>query len=68
VGVVISLYYYFGVIRTVYWGQETANREPIAISVPMRLAMVSCIAGMFFIGIFPGPVLKLASEAVKSLK
>lgn len=67
VGVVISLYYYFGVIRAIYWSKDVPNLAPIPMSRPMRLAVVVCIAGMFWLGLFPGALLTLATEAVKSL-
>ena len=68
VGVVISLYYYFGVIRAIYWSKETAGREPIEISKPMQFALGICIIGMFWLGLMPNWALKLAEEAVKSLR
>src|SRR5450756_2952172 len=33
-GVVISLYYYFGVIRAIYWSKDTADLSPIELSAP----------------------------------
>ena len=68
VGVVISLYYYFGVIRVIYWSKDVAGREPITISTPMRVAVAVCIAGMFWLGLFPGAVIRVAEEATKVLK
>ncbi len=68
VGVVISLYYYFGVIRAIYWSKETPSREPIAISLPMQFALGVCIIGMFWLGLFPNWLLGIATEAVKSLQ
>jgi NADH-quinone oxidoreductase subunit N len=68
VGVVISLYYYFGVIRAVYWSQDAPNLSPIQISRPMRLAIVVCILGMFWLGLFPNAVLKLAETSAGVLK
>ncbi|TAK99753.1 MAG: NADH-quinone oxidoreductase subunit N [Verrucomicrobia bacterium] len=67
VGVVISLYYYFGVIRAIYWSKDAASREPILISTPMRVAIVGCIAGIFWLGVAPGAVLRLAESAVNAL-
>jgi NADH-quinone oxidoreductase subunit N len=66
VGVVISLYYYFGVIRAIYWSKDVPNIAPIPMSRPIRLVVVACIAGMFWLGLFPGALLTLATEAVKS--
>ena len=68
VGVVISLYYYFGVIRAIYFSKEVASREPIEISKPMQFALGVCIIGMFWLGLMPNWVLNLANEAVKVLK
>ncbi|MBU6400496.1 MAG: NADH-quinone oxidoreductase subunit N, partial [Verrucomicrobia bacterium] len=68
VGVVISLYYYFGVIRAIYWSRDPADLSPIAVSCPMRFSLYSCIAGMLYLGIFPDRVLRLTMQAVKSLR
>jgi NADH-quinone oxidoreductase subunit N len=68
VGVVISLYYYFGVIRAIYWSKETPSREPIPLSRPMQFAIGVCIAGMFWLGLMPGAVLRLAESATRVLK
>lgn len=67
VGVVISLYYYFGVIRAMYWA-ETTDREPIPISWPNRMALAVCAAGMLYLGILPGWLVEVATRAVSALK
>ena len=67
VGVVISLYYYFGVVRAVYWSKDSGERSLIPISTPMRFAIGVCIAGMFWLGVFPGALVKVATVAVKVL-
>jgi NADH-quinone oxidoreductase subunit N len=67
-GVIISLYYYFGVIRAIYWSENPENLTPIQASKPIRISIYACIVGMFFIGLFPGPLVNLANEAVKMLK
>ncbi len=67
IGVIISLYYYFGVIRAMYWSDEPADLSPIVVSVPMRISLGVCIAAMLFLGIFPSGVLASATEAVKAL-
>ncbi len=68
VGVVISLYYYFGVVRAIYWSEEAGDLSPIPLSEPVRVSLYGCIAGMFFLGLFPGPLVNLAAEAVKVLR
>ena len=67
VGVVISLYYYFGVIRAVYFSKDAAAVSPIVISLPMKLAIGLCVAGIFYLGLFPSALLNLADGAVKVL-
>jgi NADH-quinone oxidoreductase subunit N len=67
-GMVISLYYYFGVIRAIYWSEGTADFSPIPISLPTRISLYACIAGMFFLGLFPDALVNLATEAVKVLR
>jgi len=63
VGVVISLYYYFNVVRVMYWDGATGSREPVEFSLPMRFAIVGCIVGMFWLGLAPNSMLKLAEGA-----
>lgn len=66
-GVVMSLYYYFGVVRAMYWSAENPGDAPIRISAPVRFALFVCIGGIFYIGLFPGGLLNVTSKAVASL-
>ena len=68
VGVVISFYYYFGVIKAIYFGKSANDASPITMSLPMKAVVCVCIAGMFWLGLMPSSVLKLANEAVAVLK
>lgn len=67
VGVVISLYYYFGVIRAVYWGGAPSDPAPIQTSLATKIALAACIAGMFALGVTPQGTLNLAGNAVSGL-
>jgi len=67
-GVVISLYYYFGVVRAIYWSKDAPDLSPIALSAPAKVSVWVCIAGMFWIGLFPSVVLNLATAAAQALK
>ncbi|HTL72536.1 MAG TPA: NADH-quinone oxidoreductase subunit N [bacterium] len=67
-GVVISLYYYFGVIRTIYWSKEPKDLSVIELSAPAKLAAWVCIAGIFWLGLFPNTVINLAAAAADALK
>ena len=66
-GVVISMYYYFGVIRALYWPAEVSDSSPVPISWPNRLLLVISAAGMFYLGLMPGSLLEIAELAVKAL-
>ena len=66
-GVVISLYYYFGVVRAIYWSAENRDSSPIALSRPIRFALVVCVIGMFYLGVFPEPLLKFTASAAHAL-
>ncbi|MBU6409352.1 MAG: NADH-quinone oxidoreductase subunit N, partial [Verrucomicrobia bacterium] len=67
-GVLISFYYYFGVIRAIYWSRDPSDLSPIPLSAPAKFSMAICIAGMFWIGIFPNTILTLATQAADALK
>jgi NADH-quinone oxidoreductase subunit N len=66
-GIIISFYYYFGVIRAIYWSKEAADLSPIPISGAAKFSIAICIAGMFWLGTFPNTVVTLADEAAKAL-
>jgi NADH-quinone oxidoreductase subunit N len=66
VGVVISIYYYFGVVRAIYWGR-TENALPIPVSAPLRFALVVCMAGIFWLGVFPGGWFEVVKNSAAAL-
>jgi len=67
-GAVISIYYYFGVIRAIYWSKEAPDLSPIQLSAPAKFSIWVCIAGIFWLGLFPSTVLDLANQAAAVLK
>ena len=67
-GVIISLYYYFGVIRAIYWSKSPEDLSPIELSAPAKLSIWICLAGIFWLGLFPNTVLNLANAAAAVLK
>jgi len=67
-GVVISIGYYFGVIRAIYWSRDPANLSPIAISLPIRLALYVCVIGMLLLGLFPSPAVHATKQAAEALQ
>jgi NADH-quinone oxidoreductase subunit N len=66
-GVIISLYYYFGVIRAIYWSKDPEDLSPIEISSPAKLSIWACLAGIFWIGLFPNTVLNITNLAAAAL-
>ena len=67
VGVVISFYYYFGVVRAIYWSKDAPDLSPIRLSGPVKVSICICIAGMLWLGIFPNTVLNFANDAAAVL-
>jgi NADH-quinone oxidoreductase subunit N len=66
-GVVISLYYYFGVIRAIYWSKDVPDVTPIELSAPAKFFIWVCLAGIFWIGILPNALVNYATAAAKVL-
>ena len=64
VGVVISLYYYFGVIRAIYWSQPPADLSPLPVSIPLGVSLAACIGGMLLLGVYPNALLHLTNRIV----
>ena len=63
-GVVMSLYYYFNVVRAIFWSREAKDLSPIQLSAPAMVTAWICIGGIFWLGLFPDTVLNLAQSAV----
>ena len=66
-GVVISLYYYFGVVRAIYFSKDATDLSPIPVSGSAKVCIWLSLAGILWLGIFPNTVLNLAAEAAKIL-
>jgi len=64
-GVVVSIYYYFGVIKAIYWSKDAPDMSPIPVSLPMRLAVTVCIVGMLVLGLYPDAIQGLADNAAQ---
>jgi NADH-quinone oxidoreductase subunit N len=67
-GVAISLYYYFGVVRAMYWSNEAKDLSPIAVSWPIRITIYVCLAGMLYLGLLPNALVEATTQAVKLLR
>ena len=62
--VACGFYYYFKVIRAMYWN-NTDQTEAVFVSVPSRLTMAALIIAIVGLGVYPGPIVHaLESRAV----
>ncbi|MBM3833326.1 MAG: NADH-quinone oxidoreductase subunit N [Verrucomicrobia bacterium] len=68
VGVVISFYYYLGVVRAIFWSKAAESQTVIPLSRPVRFSLYACIAGMLYLGIFPNTLVNAAIQASKALR
>jgi NADH-quinone oxidoreductase subunit N len=66
VAVVISLYFYLGVVRAMYL-QEAEDDRPIAVTMPVRAALVAAMGGILVLGIFQKPMVIFTEIAAESL-
>ncbi|MCI0537173.1 MAG: NADH-quinone oxidoreductase subunit N [Verrucomicrobiales bacterium] len=67
VGVVISFYYYLGVVRAIFWSAAASSPARIEVSWPSRAVLLACVLGMFYLGLLPNRILEASSQAVKVL-
>jgi len=68
VGVVISLYYYFGVVRAIWWSKPDADVSAMDVSPVMRCLLIVCVAGLLWLGLFPAQPLELVAAAIEGTR
>ena len=66
-GVVISIYYYFGIVRAIFWNHKADDKTSIFVGIPIRFALICCFAGMLYLGLLPNKTLKWVESAAVSL-
>ena len=59
---VVSLYYYLGVVRQMYF-QTSAAEKPITMSATLKLALIICVIGVLIFGVYPNIFIDFASQA-----
>ncbi|MBC8244601.1 MAG: NADH-quinone oxidoreductase subunit N [Verrucomicrobia bacterium] len=64
-GVVVSIYYYFGIIRAIYWPKDTSDDSPVPIAWPTRIALGLCVAAILYLGLLPDKPINWANAAAK---
>jgi NADH-quinone oxidoreductase subunit N len=55
IAVACGFYYYFKVVRAMYW-EAPASDAAVPVSGVSRIAMTAMIAAIVFFGIYPGPI------------
>ena len=66
-GVVISIYYYFGIVRAIFWNHKADDKTSIFVGIPIRFALICCFAGMLYLGLLPNKTMKWVESAAVSL-
>jgi NADH-quinone oxidoreductase subunit N len=61
---VISVSYYWKVIRAMYF-TDSPTEEQLSISPALAVALAMSVVGVFFLGIFPGPVMTFLQAAAQ---
>jgi len=59
---VISLYYYVGVVRQMYF-QTSSVEKPIAMSVSLKVALIISVIGVLLFGVYPNIFINFATQA-----
>ncbi len=59
---VISLYYYLGVVKQMYF-QTSTEENPIATGAALKTALIICVIGVLLFGIYPNIFLDFANQA-----
>ena len=67
-GVVMSLYYYFGVIRAIYWSKDATDLSPLTTSMPTKAGLALCILGMLYLGVAPDGPLRQVKQVASTLQ
>jgi len=63
--VVISLYYYLVLVKTMYIDPPT-DSTPVSVTLSVKIALAACAAGMLGIGICQSPFLQLSFSTIKT--
>jgi NADH-quinone oxidoreductase subunit N len=64
INIVVSFYYYIRFIKVMYLGDRVADDKPLSLSPALQTALVVCLVGIIFIGIFPQPLIQIVQKLV----
>ncbi len=59
---VVSLYYYLLVLKRMYITEAPVGAGPLKVSFPVKAVLLLTTVGTFWLGILPGPLMRVFSE------
>ena len=59
----IAAWYYVNVVRAMYFGERETDAEPVSIPIGMGAVLVVCTLVVFWIGLYPDPLIEWATTA-----
>ena len=62
-GVVVSIYYYFGIVRSIFWSCQIEDTTTVFVGLPIRFALVCCFVGLLYLGLLPNKPMKWFESA-----
>ncbi len=63
----IAAYYYINLIRVMYFGEKPEEKSPIAMPIGMGAVLVFCTLVVFWVGLYPNPLIEWATTASEQL-
>ena len=63
---VVSAYYYMRVVKVMYLS-EPADDTPVLVDRPLQLGLGVSVAALLFFGIYPTPLIRMATTAAEVL-
>ncbi|MGC9035744.1 MAG: NADH-quinone oxidoreductase subunit N [Verrucomicrobiia bacterium] len=66
-GVAVSIYYYFGIIKLIYWDEPRQDADKLEIGIPVVVLLVFAIVGMLYWGIMPSGLFESAKSAANAI-
>lgn len=61
---VISLYYYMGIVKQLYFGQQDDSVQISPVNPSMMLASILCFVGILLLFVYPAPIIDFATQIV----
>ena len=61
----VSFFYYVRFIRTMYISEEEGETRPLELSLGLQTALIAAVVGVVLLGVYPQPVIKLATALMK---